>query len=339
MARRRRLLTALTLAGMAASGWLAVLASAMATQAKPAFTGYFPASQFWGNKEFNYYYLDATDTLKLEEITASEKTERLPTNPELAIKRVMDSDAPSKESILKDEPSKAQSINEQESSTRMAFYADKDGQKEIYKNKFDAGTASSILQSFDLVLTNRSSTKTDYLISFNWFMDPFDSRCNGAMGSAETDQSSNAACSWSWDSNPESVDFEKPEDGTIIAFNYDGESTPQSIWLASGSTVTFRTRRKPSDSDEHPHPPESEDVPAPLPALGAAAAFGMSRRLRRRLRRGETANLCAVPVVAANPIAADAIPTTPLAAARSARQHRQQVANRYGALLGGPRPL
>jgi hypothetical protein len=33
------------------------------------------------------------------------------------------------------------------------------------------------------------------------------------------------------------------------------------------------------------------------------------------------------------------IPATPIPAAVAARQHRQQVANRYGALLGGPRPM
>ena len=333
VARRRRSLIALTVAGMATSGCLAVLSSAFAARAKPAFTGYFPASQYWGNDTVDLYYLDTSvqgDPTKLDNAKIDQKgaTELLIGSEEENLKPSDITKTPSKDSVTKVDPAKSESLYGLESSPRLAFYADKEANEVIDKTKLNIETAKSKIYGFDLELTNQS--KSNYLITFAWSMNPFNPSCNGEMGNSasESEDVSNAACSWSWDPDPESNDYEKPEKGTIIAFNYDGKLTPQSIWLASGSTVTFRTRMNRSESPELP-PPDSQDVPAPLPALGAGAAFGMSRRLRSRLRRGETLNSATVP-----PVLAAQIPA-PIAA----RQHRQLVASRYGALLGRPRPM
>ena len=53
---------------------------------------------------------------------------------------------------------------------------------------------------------------------------------------------------------------------------------------ASGSTLYVATNGSGGGLSIAQLPPTPVDVPGPLPVAGAAAAFGFSRRLRRRLR-------------------------------------------------------
>lgn len=293
MAGRRPSLAASVGAGFAAAGCLLSLAWGTAAEGKTSFTGYFPASVYWGNSEYDplnnlegtgIYYIDIDKNRK--------------------------------------------STYETDQETAITFYTDREGTQVIDKQTEPASGPSDIAL-VDLTLSNTSGSKQGaeaiYKITFNWNFDPFNAKCNAGMAITKP-SSSNADCSWSFEEIAKlggSDAFTK--DGSVIDLK--AYTAPNTIYLASGSSVTFRSAinySKPS-----PRPPDSQKVPAPLPALGAGAAFGMSRRLRRRLRRGDAVNSASIPPVLAAPIPA------PIAA----RQHRQQVASRYGALLGGPRPM
>jgi hypothetical protein len=94
--------------------------------------------------------------------------------------------------------------------------------------------------------------------------------------------SSNADCSWSFEDIAKLNGSDKfTEAGSVIDLK--AYTAPTTIDLASGSSVTFRSAI--NYSKPRPRPPDSQKVPAPLPALEAGAAFGMSRRLRRRAAR------------------------------------------------------
>jgi hypothetical protein len=294
MAGRRPSLTALARTGLAATGFLLSLSSGTAAMAKPAFTGYFPASVYWGNSEYDPVKGTGTGIYYIN----------------------LDKSASTR--------------YEQDQNTAITFYADKEATQLIDKQA-EPTSGPLDIALIDLTFKNTSDTgrgsKTIYKITFKWNFDPLNNRCNAGM--ATNDPSKNADCSWTFDDVAKLSGSETlAEDGSVI--NLAAYDTPSKIYLASGASVTFRS----AINYSRPRPPDSQKVPAPLPALGAGAAFGMSRRLRRRLRRGDILNTTAVP--GAPPAL---IPATPIAAAVAARQHRQQVANRYGALLGGPRPM
>jgi len=293
MAGRRPSLAALGGAGLATAGCLLSLAWGTAAGAKTSFTGFFPASIYWGNSEY-----DPLDNPKGTSIYY----------------------------INTDENSK--STHETDQKTAITFYADREGTQVIDKQT-EPESGPSDIALIDLTLNNTSGSDRGaaviYKITFKWNFDPFNAKCNAGMATSNP-SSSNADCSWSFEDIAKLNGSDKfTEDGSVIDLK--AYTAPTTIYLASGSSVTFRSAI--NYSKPRPRPPDSQKVPAPLPALGAGAAFGMSRRLRRRLRRSETLNSAAVPPVLAAPIPA------PIAA----RQHRQQVASRYGALLGGPRPM
>jgi hypothetical protein len=290
MAGRRHSLTALAGAGFAAAGCLLNLAWGTAAGAKTSFTGYFPASVYWGSSEY--------DPLN---------------NPKGTGIYYIDTDKNSK------------STQETDQKTAITFYADREGTQVIDKQT-ESVSGPSDIALIDLTFNNTSGSDRGaaaiYKITFKWNFDPFNAKCNAGMATSDP-SSSNADCSWSFEEIAKlngSDDF--TEDGSVIDLK--AYTAPNTIYLASGSSVTFRSAinySKPS-----PRPPDSQKVPAPLPALGAGAAFGMSRRLRSRLRRGETLNSA---TVLAAPI------PVPIAG----RKHRELVASLYGDLLGGPRPM
>lgn len=300
MTGRRPPFAALAGTGIAAAACLLSLFSGAASMAKPAFTGFFPASVYWGNPEYDpaktpmgtgIYYID-----------------------------------------LDKSASKTYADDE---STAITFYADKAATQIIDKTVQPTSGPPNIAL-IDLTLSNTSDlgsgSDTIYKITFKWNFDPFNSRCNAGM--ATNDASKNADCSWTFDNIAKlSGGDTLTKDGTVI--DLAAYTTPSTIYLASGSSVTFRS----AINYSKPKPPNSQPVPAPLPALGAGAAFGMSRRLRRRLRRSDTQTSAAVAATLHPPVAGVRFGAAPNPAAAAARQHRQQVANRYGALLGGPRPM
>jgi len=70
--------------------------------------------------------------------------------------------------------------------------------------------------------------------------------------------------------------FSSPTTGVISTFNIlDGFGSP------TGEQIVVRFNESPSGPPVPP--PSSAAVPGPLPLLGAAAAFGMSRKLRQRM--------------------------------------------------------
>jgi hypothetical protein len=280
-------------ASLGAAGFLLNLAAGAPAQAKVAFTGYFPASVYWGEPNYSCF-------LSL-------------CNSGTGIYYV-DKDT-----------SNGSFTSQVSSTTSISFYSNPSYTTKINKTNTPASGPPAIT-AIDLNLKNNSgglfSSSTIYKISFDWNFNPFDSSCNGGM--ATSNASLNTNCSWTFEdvaTLPSGATL--TPSGTLIQLG--AYTTPAPIYFASGASVTFRSAINYPNS----RPPGSQKVPAPLPALGAGAAFGMSRRLRRRLRR--SAGLNSAVVQAGLP--------APIPAAVAARQHRQQVANRYGALLGGPRPL
>ncbi|MEI6615620.1 MAG: hypothetical protein WCL59_03490, partial [Cyanobium sp. ELA507] len=288
MTGRRPSLAALAGASLGAAGCLLNIATGAPAQAKVAFTGYFPASVYWGQPNYNLFYGTGTGIYYIDKDATNGSYTSIAT-----------------------------------STTSISFYSDP-----RYTTKIDKTTPSAsgppVITAIDLNLKNNTSAilnnQTIYKISFDWNFNPFDSRCNGGM--ATSNASLNTNCSWTF----EDVGTQLPSgatltpSGTLIQLG--AYTTPAPVYLASGSSVTFRSAINYPNS----RPPGSQRVPAPLPAMGAGAAFGMSRRLRRRLRRSETLN--AATVLAA-----------PIRAPIVGRKDRELVASLYGDLLGGPRPM
>jgi len=258
-----------------------------------AFSGYFPASVYWGNSGYlpilspkgtSIYYID------------------------------------------KDKKNGDYNyLNSQ--TTSITFYSGSNQTQAIDKAT-QPTSGPPVITSFDLTLKNITGTSglaaaaTTYKISFNWNFDPFNSKCNGGMATA--DASKNSDCRWDW----EVVD-KLPGDAKLTAdktiLTYGAYTTPAPIYLAAGSSVTFRSDIKYSNGTV------PKKVPAPLPALGAGAAFAFSRRLRRRIGSADGPKTTA----SRSPTPASA----PIQAAVTARQHRRRDVSRYGELLGGPRPM
>jgi hypothetical protein len=166
--------------------------------------------------------------------------------------------------------------------------------------------------SFTTTLNMTNSDYRPWRLSFNWSFSTDD---------ANTDNSGSILVSSGY-ITPNGV-------GTFI----DGESaTGVGVYLPAGATLTFKITTPTNNVLPGVFAISGFDatpVPAPLPAAGAGAAFGLSRRLRRRIAgSGTTHSRGAIASPGAESLASVAL--------LRARQKQRIALNHYGALLSGP---
>lgn len=183
---------------------------------------------------------------------------------------------------------------------------------------YTGGGTNGTARTTTLTLTN--SYWRPYLITFNWTFD-------GPGGSLDSSQTATIL------TNPGFLDTVSTQGYTFTSVAGQSYTSEAAIaYLPPGATLSFSLYT--NNASAVPVFTltnfDAVEIPAPLPISGGAAAFGCSRRLRRRQRHARRQLL-------AMPGTASGAPSSPeaLRALRAEQQQRQAI-QRYGALLGRP---